>query len=86
MLSLLPRLRFSKRFSFFTDDEYQDTKPSPALLAKSLEDYVQDDDGKFSIIIFSSDQQLNVHVFQLITMMKIRVAINSIGQQMLQKR
>lgn len=36
-------------FYLSTDDEFQDTKPTPALLAKSLEDYVQDDDCKFLI-------------------------------------
>lgn len=29
------------------DDDYPDTKPTPSILAKSLEDYVQDDDCKF---------------------------------------
>ncbi|XP_037034643.1 trihelix transcription factor GT-3b isoform X2 [Bradysia coprophila] len=34
-------------FIEIADDDFQDTKPSPALLAKSLEDYVQDDDSYY---------------------------------------
>lgn len=79
--------KLNHSFYLFTDDEFQDTKPSPALLAKSLEDYVQDDDCK-SLPGHSIDFQTicTTVPFQLITTMKIPVAINSTGQPMPRKR